>query len=114
MGKLKNKRKLWQSMINTNLTPDEFVQLIALGKIRSQSLRELVSYILRQEIKAFHDVIMETVDASMLLPSLEANASKKRLRGRPRNNDARIYLQTHKEKLLPVSMEQIITEKLKE
>ena len=114
MPKLKNNRKLWQSMINTNLSPDEFVCLIALGKIREQSMRELVSTILRQEIKAFYSMIKNVVDDSMMLPSLVTNASKKRLVGRPRKHDARIFMEQNKEKTLPTSMEQIINEQLKE
>ena len=115
MPKLKNKNKLWQSMINTNLTPDEFIYLMALGKIREQSLRFLVSAILRQEIKTFFDIIKPVVDAAMMQSSLApSNASKKRSIGRPRFRDASAYLKTNQEKALPTSMEQIINEQLKE
>ena len=110
MEKKTNKHKLWQSMINTNLTPDEFIKLSVLSKIREQSLRELVSSILRQELNAFADIISIKTDVYMLLPSLEANVSQKRGRGRPRLKDMRSFAKINKEEALPVSMAQIIEE----
>lgn len=115
MSKLKSKHKLWQSLINTNLTPDEFVNLTVLGKIREQSLRELVSNILRQEITTFADLIKNVVNDAALHNSLDAStASKKRSVGRPRLYNTRLFLQEYRDKTLPTSMEQIIDEKLKE
>jgi hypothetical protein len=114
MKKRENKHKLWQSMINLDLTPDEFIYLKALGQIREQSLRQLVSNILRQEMKAFNDIIQSHVDTNVMLPSLEANASKKRLRGRPRLKDERVYTKARKEEKLPTSMLQLIEDQIED
>ena len=78
--------KLWQSMINTNLSPAEFLDLRTLGEIRQQSLRELVSTILRQELKAYSLIIVERKILNGSTKSLDS-ASPKRQRGRPRIKD---------------------------
>jgi len=106
----KTKLKLWQSMINTDLTPDEFIDLQILGRIREQSLRQLVSNILRQEMRAFSDLIKKRREADVLQSPLEAGASKKRPRGRPRLKDAHTYTKIAKDKELPASMLAIIEE----
>jgi len=111
MSGLKRTSKLWQSMINTDLTPDEFIKLTALGLIREQSLRKLVSNILRQELKTFADIIDEKVIHNNMIPSLEARASQKRSRGRPRDKEARFYTQKAKESQLPTSLEDLIDNK---
>jgi hypothetical protein len=110
----KVKLKLWQSMVNTDLSPDEFIDLQTLGKIREQSLRQLVSNILRQEMRAFNDLIQKKREVDILQSPLEAGASKKRQRGRPRLKDAQTYTKVAKDKKLPTSMLTIIEEKLKD
>jgi len=104
------KHKLWQSMVNLDLSPDEFIMLKSLGQIRGQSLRQLVSNILRQELVAFSEIITNHAIANQMLPSLEANASRKRLRGRPRINETKIYLKKEKNEGLPASLLDIIDE----
>ena len=114
MNKVEKTHKLWQSMINTDLTPDEFIKLQILGRVREQSLRQLVSYILRQEIKTFSDIIEINRNVHTSLQSLEAGASPKRQRGRPRLKDAKTYTKSEKEATLPASMLTIIEDQLKE
>ena len=88
---------------------------MALCKIRQQSMRQLVSAILRQEIKTFAELIEKVVDNPLMHFSLDSStASRKRAVGRPRNYDARNFLQENRDKVLPPSMEAIIDEQLKE
>ena len=108
MKKAERTHKLWQSMINTDLTPDEFIKLTLLGRIREQSLRQLVSHILRDELKTFADLIEKHSNQLLTTPSLEANASKKRNRGRPRKKDARTYTSEATNASLPTSILEII------
>ena len=114
MSNEKAKLKLWQSMINTDLTPDEFIRLQTLGKIREQSLRVLVSNILRQEMRAFVDLIDKEQQLINSSSSLEAGASKKRPRGRPRLKDAKAFTKIVKEASLPASMLDIIDDTVKD
>lgn len=114
MNAEKTKLKLWQSMVNTDLTPDEFIRLQILGRIREQSLRVLVSNILRQEMRAFVDLIDKEQQLINNVSSLEAGASKKRPRGRPRLKDAKTYTKRAKEAVLPASMLDIIDDTVKE
>jgi hypothetical protein len=100
--------KLWQSMINTDLSPDEFIRLQILSKIREQSLRVLVSNILRQEMRAFADLIDKEQESINRLSPLEAGVLKKRPRGRPRLKDAKVFTKRVKEAALPASMLEII------
>jgi len=98
--------KLWQSMINTDLTPNEFLELRALGQIRRQSLRQLVSTILRQEIRAYLDLIKD--HQSNVLPTSLGSVSPKRQRGRPRIKDTTDIIDP---KNKPLSMLDIIDDK---
>ena len=110
MKEPQKKLKLWQSMVNTNLTPDEFLKLIELGKLREQSIRELVSTILRQEIKAFEDLITESYRGEVLYNALSLGACAPRRVGRPRLKDARTFTKVVKEKELPISLEELINQ----
>jgi hypothetical protein len=98
--------KLWQSMINTDLSPSEFLELKTLGEIREQSLRQLVSTILRQELRAYSDIIKQK--QSNRLPTSLDSASPKRQRGRPRVKDTRDVIDPQKIKEKPASMLDII------
>jgi hypothetical protein len=95
--------KLWQSMINTDLSPGEFLELRALGQIRRQSLRQLVSTILRQELRAYSGLIKE--HEFNVLPTSLDSASPKRQRGRPRIKETNDVIDPKKQ---PASMLDII------
>lgn len=84
MEKRKVGFKLWQSMVNTDLTPEEFVQLERLALIREQSVRKLVSGLLRNELRAFNDLIKGSDNATKCSKPLDQDLSPKRKRGRPR------------------------------
>ena len=104
--------KLFQSMVNLNLSPEEFERLTILGQIREQSLRALVSSILRQELNAFADII-EHRNQLNRLQSL-GTVSTKRTRGRPRVKETREVLKGVNKAALPASMLDIIEQDHKE
>ena len=106
------KKKLWQSMINLDLTPDEFIKLKLLGQIREQSLRQLVSNILRQELVAFKDLINEK-EAIYNAPILGSEQGAKRRVGRPRLKETAIFSESPKNKKQSISMLDIIEDNLK-